>query len=94
MKKGKLLAFFFKTDALMPPDRCYYEKHSAEILELYLSLLRSYATFCSMRTIKPLHIDMDNFDWPPHKKRCGVIIYVGPCSRPSPYSRPQPYSRP
>ena len=23
-----------------------------------------------------------------------ILIYVGPCSRPSPYSRPRPYSRP
>ena len=41
----------FKTEILIPPDWYYYEKYLAEFLQLYLSFLQEYATFCYMWTI-------------------------------------------
>ena len=43
---------FLKTETLMPPDWYYYWKHSAEILEPYLSSSWSYAIFRFTWTIR------------------------------------------
>ena len=52
----------FKIDILMPPDWYGYEKHSAEILQLYLSFYGDMALFVCVRNIQyipvPKHITL------------------------------------
>ena len=66
-KKRDTNDIFVKTELLVPPDWYYYEKHSAKILELYLSFSLSYATFL-FHANHTFHIGMCNFDWPSRKK--------------------------
>ena len=59
----------FKNEVLLPPESYCLGKHSAEILQLYLSILQTYATFyyrrIMYRVLTGINLTGD------HAKRCG-----------------------
>ena len=69
MRKRDTNDIFFKTEILMTSDWYYYKEPSAEILELYLYISRSYATFCFTLIIHCVLTAITLIGR--HAKRCG-----------------------